>query len=387
MSLDHRILGAAAAPERRYHRFGGVLAHRHVIAAAVVLGLSDCNEPPSEPAASPAAVSPVEPPTTAVTADDTTSSTARGGLGQGGLTRLTREVIEQARREAADPLLLIPNAADYVVDVRPAELLAHDELRLLWSKAEASDPDIQAVMDVMRGCLGRLEAIDRVVVGFIDKDHVVMVAHAKGLGTEATWRCLRDETTARGKSFDLELTGTPRGKGPQILETGKDGGDLGYFVDDDTAVVLTKEWDPEFLARMRGEGTPAIEGELAATAGRMDQDASLRVVGRITGDAERDLVGTPMAGIDDVSLTIRVRGQDLELHMESDAGEPTDATRVRDELTTQVESFKGFLPMLGFPSSVAPKIAFETEGDLVSLRLSLTGDELRGLREGIERSF
>ena len=45
------------------------------------------------------------------------------------------------------------------------------------------------------------------------------------------------------------------------------------------------------------------------------------------------------------------------------------------------------LPMMGMPSSVIPKLAFVAEGDLVKLDLSFTGEELKSLREGIERTF
>jgi len=150
-------------------------------------------------------------------------------------------------------------------------------------------------------------------------------------------------------------------------------------------VLVSKDWIAEAEARLRGEGTAAIDGSLAVVAGRVQPDAPLWVVGRITGPAEIGLAGTPMAGIDDVSVSLGLPGSDLELRIEADAGEKADATRVRDELQRQLREFEGVLPLMGFPGTVAPKLAFETEGDLVSLAFVLTEAELRGLREGIEK--
>src|SRR5690606_29678957 len=239
--------------------------------------------------------------------------------------------------------------------------------------------DVRTAMEVVRACLGRLEAIERIILGFDQDDRAVLVGHATGLGTEGTWRCFQDESTARGKPFDLGLTRTPRGEGPQIRE---DGGDVGYFIGDDTVVLVSKDWIAEAEARLRGEGTAAIDGSLAVVAGRVQPDAPQGVVGRITGPAEIGLVGRPRAGIDDVSVSLGLPGSDLELRIEADAGEKADATRVRDELQRQLREFEGVLPLMGFPGTVAPKLAFETEGDLVSLAFVLTEAELRGLREG-----
>jgi hypothetical protein len=303
----------------------------------------------------------------------------------GGLFGLTREVIDTARRAVGDPVLLVPDAALFVVRARPAVLLGHAEAQAVWAKLEESQASFKTAMDVMRACLGRLEAIDDVVIGFDDAEHFVLAAHATALGTEATWRCFQTETVARGKPFELAITGTARGEGPQLRSDDGDG--FGYFPDDDTVVMVTKEWDADVQARLRGEGKAAIEGGLAGTVARIQQDDPLWVVGRIAGKSEAGLASSAMAGIDDVTFELRLEGVDVLLSTSFDAGEAADATRVRDGMQTQLDQVKSMLPVMGMPSSIVPKLAFVAEGDLVKFDLSLTGEELKSLREGIERMF
>lgn len=301
-----------------------------------------------------------------------------------GLSGLARDLVEQARRSASEPLQLVPDVAHFVMRARPAVLLAHAEVQAMWTKAEATNPRFKGGVDVVRACLPGIEAIDDVVMGFDDAEHIVLAAHAKGIGTDATWRCLQSEALARGLAFDLTLTGTARGEGPQLRE--KDG-NLGYFPNDDTVVLVAKDWDAEVQARLRGAGTAAVEGSLAGVVARLKQDDPLWVAGRVTGKSESGLAGTPMAGIDDVTFGLRIDGSDLVLTTAADAGEAADATRMRDELQRQLDQYKSVIPMMGLPATLGPKLAFVSEGDLVSLEFTLTADELRATRETIERSL
>lgn len=303
----------------------------------------------------------------------------------GGLGGLTRELIESARRTVGDPVRLVPDAAQYVMRMRPPVLLGHPDAQAVLAKVESTDPRLEAVTSAVRACLGTLDALDDVVLGFDDAKHVVLAAHAKGLGTEATWRCLERESVARGRSLELVITGTARGEGPQLRSS--DGDDVGYFADDDTMVMVSTSWDADVQARLRGEGTAAVEGGLAGTMARIHQDDPLWLAGRIAGLAELGLADSPMAGIDDVAVDLRLEGVDLLVTTSVDAGEAADATRVRDDLQRKVDEFKAVIPALGLPATLGTKLAFVAAGDVVTLELSLTGDELRSMRETIERTF
>lgn len=303
----------------------------------------------------------------------------------GGLGGLTRELVATARRTVGDPVRLVPDAAQYVLRARPAVLLGHADAQALLVKAESRDPQFKAVTDAVRACLGTLEAIDDVALGFDDAEHVVLAAHAKGLGTAATWRCLQTESVARGRSLELVITDTARGEGPQLRSS--DGDDVGYFPDDDTMVMVSPAWDADVQARLRGEGKAAVEGSLAGTMTRIHQDDPLWLAGRITGLPEAGLASSPMAGIDDVAVDLRLEGVDMLVTTSVDAGEVADATRVREAVQKQVDEFKSIIPALGLPASIGPKLSFVAKGDVVELELSLTGDELRSMREGIERMF
>ena len=86
-----------------------------------------------------------------------------------------------------------------------------------------------------------------------------------------------------------------------------------------------------------------------------------------------------------MAFGVRIDGSDLRVTTTADAGEAADATRMRDDLHRQLESFKSMLPMLGVPATLGSKLAFVTEGDLLSLDLTITSDELRSVRETVGR--
>ena len=88
--------------------------------------------------------------------------------------------------------------------------------------------------------------------------------------------------------------------------------------------------------------------------------------------------------VQDVAFSLNIEDDAAVTHTSSDAGTEGDATAVREELQTQYDQFKSMLPMLGVPSSVGSKIEFKSEGDIVSLDLTLTRDEMESIRKGIE---
>ncbi|MEM9457254.1 MAG: hypothetical protein AAGF11_23955 [Myxococcota bacterium] len=301
---------------------------------------------------------------------------------------LTREVIDNARAAANEPMRLVPDSAGFALQVRLPALLAHPEAKQLWQKAEDSEAGFKQAMDIVRTCLGGLEAVDELVVGFDLDDHLILVGRGKGLGTATTWRCFQKEATARGDSLDLELTGIPRGEGPQLRETDKSPAEAsqGYFPNDETFVMVSHEWDEQAQALLKGEGTPAIEGRLAPSTTRAKPDYTVWMVGRWDDAQSKDLPET-IRGIEDMALSMNIEDGALLVDLSADAGEASDATRVRERLQSEFDQFKGMLSIFGIPGSVAPKIVFKSEDDRVSLAFTLTSGELEGLRTGIERSF
>jgi len=308
------------------------------------------------------------------------------GPNKGGLTDITQKVIDEARQAAGDPLRFVPDTADFVAQVHPPALLAYGPIADLWSKLEADDHDSHVAMNTLRSCLGSLEVFDTVVVGFDTQGHIALVAHAEKLGTDETWQCMRSRTIVESETWDLKITGTARGKGPQLLS---DDGDLGYFVDDHTLVMISKEWEAEVGALLEtGVGTPAIEGRLAPPMGRITRDDPLWVVGVIEASALTGIsAGTPFGGAKDLSFGLRIEGDDIALATAFDAGQDSDAITMRDQLEQKFDEFKSILPMMGFPATIGPKIKFEREGDLVSLDLSLTRSELEAIESGVTGMF
>lgn len=312
---------------------------------------------------------------------------AEGGSaaqGKGGLAGLTLDLVDQARRSNRDLARYVPDSAEYLVRLRFAELFAYEPFTEIWRKTEARNEDFQTSVSALLECMVSLERFEDVVIGFDSEEHLVLAVHAEGLGKDETWRCLDFTEKSRGKDWDLVLTGTARGDGPQLVN---DDGDHGYFPDDDTLVITSKEWDAEVVALLAGTGTPAVEGQLAAPAGRIAPETPLWLAGRIGPSAATELAVTPFAGMVDISLAVRISGDDLAFATTFDAGEAADATRMKDELTRGLKEMEGFFPILGFPTTFASSLTFEAEGDLVSLDFSLTKSDVSSIHGAIGTSF
>ncbi len=358
---------------------------RHWACVVVLVG-SACNREEPDPGQAPAGapvpaepspVAPAEPPGGGLFLQRKPVPELPGH--EGGLLGVTREVVEKARRSAARTHL-VPDTARLLVRMEPVVLLGNAEAKAMLASIEATEPKLATFTAVLRTCRIPLETIDEVVFGMREDDQKVMVVRSRGIGTAATWDCLRTETAAQGDPLDLVTTGAAPDAGPHVR--GPD--ELGYFLDDDTVVVVSKAWDAQVQERLRGEGSPALEGSLRAPFTRVTAEHPLWVLG-LTTDTESSMAGTPMAGVDDVAVDVSLADGDLVLALSSDAGEKADAVRVRDELTRQLGEFRSILPMLGVPPSLGPKLEFVSEGDLVSLGLTITSDELRGLREAVDR--
>lgn len=300
-----------------------------------------------------------------------------------GLAGMAREMVEGARGEERAPVRLVPGAAKGIARFDVPALLGHPEMKTLWDEVEKKQADVKLAMDVVRACLGRLEAVDEVVIGFDGEPNMVVAVHGTGMGRSETWQCFDRETKARGDEMDLALTGVARGEGAQIREVaGESEARFGYFVDDDTMVLASAGWDEALGGVMRGEDTPAIDGELKAVGERVKQDGSMWVVGVIDGSVRAGLGGA-LSTAEDVAFGLDVDDGALVVHLSVDAGEREDAKRMQAELQEQKAAFVPMLSMFGVPTSVGPKVEFLSEGDQVSLDLTLTREELEGLRKGI----
>lgn len=304
--------------------------------------------------------------------------------GKGGLAGLTLDLVDQARRSNRDLARYVPDSAEYLVRLRFAELFAYEPFTEIWRKVEARNEGFRTGVSALLECMVSLERFEDVVIGFDSEEHLVLAVHAEGLGKDETWRCLESVARSRSKDWDMVLTGTARGDGPQLVS---DDGDHGYFPDDSTLVMTSKAWDAEVVALLAGTGTPAVEGQLAAPAGRIAPETPLWLAGRIGSSAATEMTGTPFVGMVDISLAVRIADDDLAFAATFDAGEVADATRMKDELTRGLKEMEGFFPILGFPATFASSLTFETEGDLVSLDFSLTKSDVGNIYDAIGTSF
>ncbi len=353
----------------------------------VALATSSCNAQQRKDQAARTEPAPAEAPQGKATDDDSPASSAGATTPTkdpdkrtGGLSGLTRDFIAEAKRATVEPLRLVPNTATILGQLRPGPMLAYGPAADLWDRLEREQGDVRTAMDVVRACMGKADAIEDIVLGMDDDDHAILAMRGKGLGTEQLWECFGTEARSRGGDWNVVFTGKPRGEGPQLSSDD----DPGYFIDDDTVVIVSKEWDVDFAALRRGETKPAIDDRLAPMAGRIGTDRTFWVLGEVTTSLAIGFVALGMDGAEDFALSIDIEDDTAVLDGSTTFASEGAANGVKDKLQKQFDEIESVLPMLGAPATVGPKIQFEHEGDEVRLGFALTRDEIEGIRRGLE---
>ena len=310
-----------------------------------------------------------------------TKSATAGGSKKSGLSGLTSEIIDEARQGTNDPVLLLPSSTDFLISLEPGRLLSSPGLEALWKLAVSKSDDLRDGARVFSSCMGRLESLDRLVIGWNNYGKLAMVAEGKSMGTVLMWECFERKSS----SWDLQITHNERGSGPQLLA--HDSGDRGYFLDKDTVVFTSGEWDDELSARIYGKGTPGIQGRLAETAKRIDPEHAFWLVGLIDSDMRADIGSASLKNFNDVALSIELKRDDIGLRLSGDTGSMGEAIRTRDELEKEYDGFKAMLPMFGTPMSLTEKIEFERDGSEVHLNFDIREDELESMADTIKSKF
>ncbi|MCH9688084.1 MAG: hypothetical protein K0V04_42025 [Deltaproteobacteria bacterium] len=335
--------------------------------------------------------SPASPPPAGDGAPDVAADTPADGKpeadqpddGKSGLTDLTRAVVEDARRSVTEPLRLIPSGAHFIGQFRVGPTLAYPPTAKLWEEGEKKQVEFGIAMDVLRTCLGSLETIEDISFGFDSESHLVVVGRGKGLGTQEQWRCFERTTIAKDKEFDFVFTGTAQDQGPQLMSSD----DPGFFVGDDTVVLIDGDWRTEFEALRAGTRKPAIEGPLAAAVARVNTESPFWMAGLSEGPLVAALDDGALHEMEDFTFAMQIEDDQLRVAINADAGQPSDAKAARDELQHTFDEFKAVLPTLGLSSSFSSRVKFEVEGDEVSVAMSFEPSEIESMRTTLEGLF
>lgn len=354
---------------------------RGVATVGLLVALAGCKEPKTPPASDNAAPEAPTPPT-----EDppTEAAEAASAEGKGGLVALTNEIVTDARKQAADPALLLPDDAQMLVVIGPRTLFAFEPAADLWALVEKKDDDLRGSMETFRSCVGQLDTIERITIGSDFDDRFLMAMEAPGIGTREVWDCFRDKTIGKGKTWDTEITGTPIGEGPQLRA---EDGDPGYFMNEDTVVLVSKAWGEAVEQRRDGGSERATPSRLSAMLSRVEADDPLRALGFLDAETSTSLATSLGAEIEDFAVGLRPIDGELRVELSFQADSAAQATAFKDGLTAKLEEYKGLLPMIGVPPSLSAKLSFGTEGSLTTMSLRITADEFGKVVESIGSSI
>lgn len=301
----------------------------------------------------------------------------------GGLSALTQQLVDDTRRRIEDPTRLVPSEATFLLVMLPGQLAKYEPAADVWGLIESKQPDMRDDLAGFRACVGEPSTVERLTVAFDNDNNKFVAIEAPKIGTADTWACLAKEAKGRGDTWDNELTDTPRGKGPQLRTKDKD---VGYFVHDDMVVVASEHWSTALDQRLSATADAAaapLSSPLDAPRDRVDTTDPLWLAGVFPSDAStaaKSILGTPLS---DIALSIGPDNGDARFRFSFAGPDRTTAEEMRTKMSNQLDQMRAVFPMFGFPSTVPPKLSFETEGDLVVLNFSLTPDEIEGFVEGV----
>ncbi|MCA9649299.1 MAG: hypothetical protein KC501_05285 [Myxococcales bacterium] len=230
----------------------------------------------------------------------------------------------------------------------------------------------------MKECGVPLSAVDGVIMGFSDHDDVVMGARATDLGTPKTLDCLSKKIEAAtgtapwkrvttGCTTTLELT---------------DGEGRGFAVGRDMVVFASPTMEAAVERRVQGKDKSALEGRLGWVRREVDTSGTAWMASNLPAGVGSSL-GTSMSGMTRVAMGVDAT-KGLGLKMGAGFASPSEAKKAAAELETQLVQIKAMLPLLGLPMSVGDSITIAAKGDVVSMSMFLTPDDLDALRKTIE---
>lgn len=349
-----------------------ILRLRNRVLLGLVLALGCKKDEPAPPADPPTASEakedalPEKPQTPPKTGD-------AAGDGKGGLAALTKGLIDDVKATPADPLALVPSSAVLVAQMQlvPFKLVPGWEDARAKIESEMKGGEIAK----LRGCQLDVDQLQSVVFAMFEGEHALAIVNGPGFGVVKNHECAVQELG------DPEYALVEHEGGWRIS---LDHGDTyGYFLADDSVLIVDKEIDAEVATLRAGEGTSVASGPLKVTLDRVDKTRHAWFAGRVVGFLKSQLGASSMGEMHELWGTAHFEG-DLSLGFGARFADAATATSTRDSAQKQLDEMKSMLPMIGVSPALASKITFAAEDDRFTVNVSMTEAEMTSIRAALK---
>lgn len=282
--------------------------------------------------------------------------------------------------QSRDLLSLVPSEATSVSQAHPKVLYGIQGFsRAVAFVADQSDSWGPPVLAAMVACGLEVAQVESLTVAVGEHDDKEVVVRGPNFGDPEKWRCVGTELGRAGKTPDFEIKQVG---GATVLHSEEL---RGRFVDDDTFVLFDRGWEDEVNARLQGkEGKGVLDAPLADVIARVKTDEAIWFAMILTSEQQRELKDSSMPTITASWAALSV-GDELAVTVAGLTPSDAAAETARKTVVGQWEGVKGMFSVLGMPPALASKVEFKAAGDVISVHLSATFDEVETMAAAIAR--
>ncbi|MBL4687680.1 MAG: hypothetical protein JKY37_24000 [Nannocystaceae bacterium] len=297
-----------------------------------------------------------------------------------GLAALTQEAVAAVQAQPRELFSLVPFGATSVIQAHPKVLYGIEGFsRAVAFVADQGDSSVPPALAAMATCGLEVAQVESITVAVDEHDDKEVVVRGPSFGDPDKWRCVATELGNAGKTPDFEIKQVA---GTTVLHSDEL---RGRFVDDDTFVLFDRGWEDEVNARLEGKETKGVlDAPLADVIARVKTDEALWFAMILSPEQQGELKDSPMSTMTASWAALSV-GDELAVTVAGLTPSDADAETARKTAVEQWESVKGMISMLGMPAALASKVEIKAAGDVVSVHLSATFDEVETMAAAIGR--
>jgi hypothetical protein len=290
----------------------------------------------------------------------------------GGLAGIAVGLVSDAKDAAKRPLTVIPADVEFVfsVDVQPLmAMTAMATMRDLMLQQATKDEGKGEVLDRAREC--GLDIAKMQMVTLAGKDsHSVGVIRGTGYGKPEAYECLAKwmKTTPDPEPLEvLEIDGT------KVLVSEED---RGYFLDDDTILMVDKELLDAVDRLRKGEGKAVTDGDLGPTIAKVEQEEQAWLAMR--GGPDSAFSSPDVADVTAAWGTMHY-DEKLVTTFSMQSATADGAEKAHKVLQEGIDQAKQMTSMLGIPATVHTGLELKRDGEVITLTSTMSQADLEGV--------
>jgi hypothetical protein len=275
----------------------------------------------------------------------------------------------------ADSAKLIPDAATVVGGV---DLKAVVNSKLYTdNKALFENGESKEMLDAATACNLGTDKWKNIVFGMdVTKSQHAAVINADGIGKEENLTCISGKIKEKSGKEPFKIADDKKSF------TSEDG-NVGYIVNEGTIVLASKDWAAPVKELIDGKGKSVFDGALKDVIARADTGKHIWAAGNLPGEM---LKGSPGEGAKDAAASLDLSGG-VAVNASVGFATAEDATKKKDEVQKQFDSFKGMAGGMGVPQTVVDSVKIDASGTTVTVSAKATEDDVKKIQEGVTKSM